>query len=52
MRVLPRLFDMSIGGNQSYLKDKGCSELYEKMMKTGLWDLPFEQFVIGCNDYK
>ena len=45
MRVLPRLFDMSRDENQAYLKDEGYSELYEKMMKADLWDLPFEQFV-------
>ena len=52
MSVLPRLFDMNIGRNQSHLKDKGYSELHEKIMKTDLWDLPFEQFVVVCDNYK
>ena len=52
MRVLPRLFDMSLNENQVYIKDKGYSKLYNKMMRADLWDVPFEQFVIGSKHYE
>ncbi len=63
MRILPKLFNMNwndgklLGDdeksvNQIYLEKVGCAELYERMMKANLWDIPFEKFLYECNNYK